>query len=225
MPKREKPANDRRREDLQRFITGRNIKVARWAREAGISEGTIRNFLTKRSSTLTQATADALAGAMGIPTSTIFPSVENVSGKGKAAPNLSFIASSQGGFGAKDLPIIQTVTSAGRMRLDHSRTAQLTERPEYLRRVRTAYALQIQDTSMSPAFEPGWLIYVDPTDTAKSGDNVVATLEGGATVIRRLVGKAKGGVTLRQFNPKKDVKVKAAALGSLHCIAGVRYRK
>jgi SOS-response transcriptional repressor LexA len=225
MTKRQKPTNDRRRDDLQRFITERKIKVARWAREAGLSEGTIRNFLTKRSATLTQATADALAAAMGIPTSTIFPSVENVPAKGKAVPNLSFIASNQGGLGAKDLPIIQTSTSAGRMRLDHSRTPRLTERPEYLRRVRTAYALRIQDTSMSPAFEPEWLIYVDPTDTAKPGDNVVATLDGGGTVIRRLVRKSKAGVTLRQFNPKKDVQVKAPALVSLHCIAGVRYRK
>lgn len=223
MTKRQKSTNDRRRDDLQRFITERNIKVARWAREAGLSEGTIRNFLTKRSSTLTQATADALAAAMGIPTSTIFPSVENVQGKG--APKLSFIASSQGGVGAKDLPIIQTAGSAGRLRLDHSRTPRLTERPEYLRRVQTAYALRIEDTSMSPAFEPGWLIYVDPTDTAKPGDNVVATSAVGGTVIRRLVRKSKAGVTLRQFNPKKDVQVKASALASMHCIAGVRYRK
>ena len=223
MTKRQKPTNDRRRDDLQRFISERNIKVARWAREADLSEGTIRNFLTKRSSTLTQATADALAAAMEIPTSTIFPSVENV--QGKAAPKLSFVASNQGGFGAKDLPIIQTAGSAGRMRLDHSRAPRLTERPEYLRRVRTAYALLIQDKSMSPAFEPDWLIYVDPADTAKPGDNVVATLDGGGTVIRRLVRKSKAGVTLRQFNPNKDVQVKAPALLSLHCIAGVRYRK
>ncbi len=211
-----------RRQDLQRFIIARQIKVARWANEAGISEGTIRNFLTKRSSTLTQATVDALAAAMGIATSVIFPSVEKAE-KGRS-PNLTFMSKSQGGFGAKDLPIVETAKAAFGVRLDRERVSKLTERPAYLRRVMTAYALTIPDESMSPAFEPGWLVYVDPTETAEVGDNVIVELTDGRAVIRRLVRKSKTGVTLRQFNPKKDMQIKADQLASLHCVVGVRYR-
>lgn len=222
MKKKQQTAN-LRRQDLQRFITARKIKVARWAKEAGISEGTIRNFLTKRSETLTQATVDALAAAMGVATAVIFPSVEKAE-KGRS-PNLTFMAKSQGGFGAKDLPIAESKKAGGGVRIDRSKASRLTERPAYLRGVMTAYALSIPDEAMSPAFEPGWLVYVDPTEAAKVGDNVVAELTDGAAVIRRLVRKSKAGVTLRQFNPKKDTQIKTDKLASLHCIAGVRYRR
>ncbi|MCA0200922.1 MAG: helix-turn-helix domain-containing protein [Proteobacteria bacterium] len=221
--KKKQQTTNLRRQDLQRFIAARKIKVARWAKEAGISEGTIRNFLTKRSETLTQATVDALAAAMGIATSVIFPSVEKAE-KGRS-PNLTFMAKSQADFGAKDLPVAATVKISGGMRIDRARVSKLTERPVYLRKIMTAYALSIHDETMSPAFEGGWLVYVDPTETAKVGDNVVAEMTDGRAVIRRLVKKSKTGVTLRQFNPKKDTQVKADKLASLHCIAGVRYRR
>ena len=221
--KKKQQTTNLRRQDLQRFIAARKIKVARWAKEAGISEGTIRNFLTKRSETLTQATVDALAAAMGIATSVIFPSVEKAE-KGRST-NLTFMAKSQADFGAKDLPVAATVKISGGMRIDRARVSKLTERPVYLRKIMTAYALSIHDETMSPAFEGGWLVYVDPTETAKVGDNVVAEMTDGRAVIRRLVKKSKTGVTLRQFNPKKDTQVKADKLASLHCIAGVRYRR
>jgi SOS-response transcriptional repressor LexA len=221
--KKKQQTTNLRRQDLQRFITARKIKVARWAKEAGISEGTIRNFLTKRSETLTQATVDALAAAMGVATSVIFPSVEKAE-KGRS-PNLTFMPKSQGGFGAKDLPVVEPVKIAGGVRIDRARVSRLTERPAYLRRVMTAYALRIHDEAMSPAFETGWLIYVDPSEAAKVGDNVVAELTDGRMMIRRLVRKSKAGVTLRQFNPKKDTQIKADKLASLHCVAGVRYRR
>lgn len=224
MKKRQQAANDKRRTDLQRFITARKIKVARWAREAGISEGTIRNFLTKRSSTLTQATVDALVAAIGVPVAAIFPSMEKAQGRQDASA-LTFLSKSAAGFGAKDLPILPTVKAGGGVKLDHRRAAPLTERPEYLRRVKTAYALRITDETMSPAFEKGWLAYVDPTEKVKAGDNVVVELVTGQVVVRRLAGRSKGGVTLRQFNPKKDSEIKSASVASLHCIAGVRYRK
>jgi SOS-response transcriptional repressor LexA len=214
-----------RRRDLQRFITVRKIKVAPWAKAAGVSEGTIRNFLTKRSATLTQATVDALVAAIGVPAAVIFPSSEKMQTRKGTMAAPTFMADGRGGSGAKDLPIIPLAKAGGGQRLNHARASRLTERPEYLARVKTAYALEIIDATMSPAFERGWLVYVDPTETAKVGDNVVATFTDGASLVRRLVRKSKAGVTLRQFNPRKDSETKAASLASLHVIAGVRYRK
>jgi SOS-response transcriptional repressor LexA len=216
--------SDLRRRDLETFIAARGLKVARWAREAGISEGTIRNFLMKRSETLTQATVDALAMAVGVAASVIFPS-HDAKRKGGRASNLTFLVKSHGSLGARNLPIIHAVRSGAGLKLDRGHTARLTERPAYLRGVKSSYALRILDRSMSPAFEPGWLVYVDPSAAAKPGDNVVAELGDGTALVRRLVRKAKAGVVLRQFNPKKDTEVKAARLGALHAIAGVRYRK
>jgi SOS-response transcriptional repressor LexA len=219
------PTSDIRRRDLQRFIEARKIKVARWAKEAGISEGTVRNFLTKRSATLTQATVDALAAALGVATAAIFPSVEGGSARKGRKPNLTLVSENVGNLGAKDLPIVPSAAAGGRMRLDHRKAARMTERPEYLRRIKTAYAFQIADGLMSPAFERGWLVYVDPTEAPKVGDNVVANFTDGSSAVRRLVRKSKTGAILRQFNPRKDAETKAASLASLHVIAGVRYRK
>jgi len=214
-----------RRRDLQRFITSRKIKVAPWATAAGVSEGTIRNFLTRRSATLTQATVDALVAAIGIPAAVIFPSTERSLSRKKSAAPPTFMAEGRGGFGAKDLPIITSASADGAQRLKRARASRLTERPEYLARIKSAYALEIRDTAMSPAFERGWLVFVDPTETAKAGDNVVATFADGSSVVRRLVRKSRSGIVLRQFNPRKDFEAKAASLSSLQVIAGVRYRK
>ena len=214
-----------RRRDLQNFIKARKIKVARWAREAGVSEGTIRNFLTKRSATLTQATVDALVAVARLPAAVIFPSIEKAQARkaGSAAP--TFLAISRAGFGAKDLPVVPMVRGKGGFRLKQDAPARLTERPEYLRKIKTAYAFTIADEAMSPAFEQGWLAYVDPTATAAAGDNVVATFADGTSLVRRLVKTSKAGLVLRQFSPRKDLEVKSAQLASLHTIAGVRYQK
>jgi lambda repressor-like predicted transcriptional regulator len=207
--------NESRRRDLERFIVSRGIKVARWARQAGISEGTIRNFLMKRSSTLTQATVDALVAAIGVPPAVIFPSAERAQGQ-ETASRITFMSRSRGALDAKDLPV---APPAGK------RTRRFTERPEYLKRAKDAFALRIDDSSMSPAFERGWLAYVDPAGRAKAGDNVVVELADGRVLVRRLVRKTRTRVVLRQYSPKKDVEVKAADLDALYAIAGVRYRK
>lgn len=222
MTKRHRMASEDRRRDLQQFIDAHDITVSRWAKEAGISEGTVRNFLAGRSETLTQATVEALAEALDVTASAIFPSQEKRRGRKGTRDALTFIAKSPGGFGAKDLPIMGTVQTGGRGLARG--TATVTERPAYLKGIKTAYALGLRDPMMSPAFEPGWLVYVDPTENAKAGDNVVVHHVDGAVMVRRLVRRTKTEVVLRQFNPRKDTRFPAAEVASLHCIAGVRYR-
>lgn len=216
--------SDRRRLELERFIAARGLKVAPWARKAGVSEGTIRNFLMKRSATLTQATVDALAMAIGVAASVIFPS-HDAKQNGARAAKLTFLAKSHATPGARNLPIVHAVSEDGALRIDHGRIPRLTERPAYLRGVKAAYALAILDRSMAPALEKGALVYVDPSARARAGDNVVVELEGGKASVRRLVRKSAARVVLRQFNPRKDVSTKAADLVSLHVIVGVRYRR
>jgi len=220
--RRKKPVlgAESRRRDLQRFIDDYKIKVSPWAKAAGISEGTVRNFLAKRSETLTQATVDALARAAGVAVATIFKSsAQTLKGKKARGATLKFMAKPVGALGAKDLPI---AVKGPRGRL---KPKGFTARPDYLRGIEAAYALPVDDSSMSPAFEPGWLAYVDPTALAKAGDNVVAVFANGATALRRLVRTGKAGTTLRQFNPRIDSAHKPREIAVLHCVAGVRYRR
>jgi hypothetical protein len=60
-------ADDTLRNALRRFMEMKTLTVAGWAREAGLSEGTLRNFLAGKSDTLTHASLAALASAAKQP--------------------------------------------------------------------------------------------------------------------------------------------------------------
>lgn len=57
------------RSALRSFMERRGLKAATWCKSAGIPEGTLRNFLTGRSNTLTHATLFALAMAQAVTVS------------------------------------------------------------------------------------------------------------------------------------------------------------
>ncbi len=63
--------SDQLRESLRRFMEFKDYSVAEWARNAGIAEGTLRNFLAGTSETLTHATLAALARAAVQPIAAI----------------------------------------------------------------------------------------------------------------------------------------------------------
>ena len=58
---------DRLREGLSRFLKSRRLTISGWCQRAGITEGTLRSFLSGRSKTLTHATLAALAYAAREP--------------------------------------------------------------------------------------------------------------------------------------------------------------
>lgn len=58
-------ANDLVRRALRNVMDVRKLNANKWAKLSGISEGTIRNFLSGRSETLTISTLDKLADAAG----------------------------------------------------------------------------------------------------------------------------------------------------------------
>ena len=64
-------AGEQLRKALRRFMEMKHLTVAGWAREADLSEGTLRNFLAGTSDTLTHATLAALAGAARQPVSAL----------------------------------------------------------------------------------------------------------------------------------------------------------
>jgi Cro/C1-type helix-turn-helix DNA-binding protein len=66
-----KEQSDRLRAALRRFMEFKDYSVAEWARNAGIAEGTLRNFLAGTSETLTHATLAALARAASQPIAAI----------------------------------------------------------------------------------------------------------------------------------------------------------
>ena len=96
-------------------------------------------------------------------------------------------------------------------------------RPETLRGVAEAYAVRVHDESMSPRYEPGTVLLVDPFRQPKSGDNVVIQLTDGQAFVKVLVRRAAGIVACAQFNPKKTIEYKQSKVKSLHLVVGVDY--
>jgi phage repressor protein C with HTH and peptisase S24 domain len=123
--------------------------------------------------------------------------------------------------GPRDLPILGYV-KAGQVGLfiDQGERQGVTVRPEALRDVRTAYAVRVHDTSMSPAFEPGYVLHVDPTRPVKAGDNVVIQTTDGQAFIKRLTRRTERVLICEQFNPREPMEFKPSKVRSIHMVVG-----
>jgi len=123
--------------------------------------------------------------------------------------------------GPRDLPILGYV-KAGQVGLfiDQGERQGVTMRPEALRDVRTAYAVRVHDSSMSPAFEPGYVLHVDPTRPVKPGDNVVIQTTDSQAFIKRLVRRTERVIICEQFNPREPMEFKPAKVSAIHMVVG-----
>lgn len=73
-----------------------------------------------------------------------------------------------------------------------------------------AYALFVENLSMSPRFEPGDLIYVNPARPARPGDYVIIQVQNGENTereayIKKLLRRTEKGVVCEQYNPSATV--------------------
>jgi SOS-response transcriptional repressor LexA len=232
---------EKRRDQLRRFMAAHELKARPWALAAGLkSDGTIRNFLKGITGTLTQATVERLARAAKVPVSAIFPDAlaadgsvamadihNNVNTKGLVATRksgaVSFLPDRHPTL-ARDLPI-RGHTKAGKegFFIDQGETWGFAMRPETLRGVAEAYAVRVHDESMSPRYEPGTVLLVDPFRQAKPGDNVIIQLSDGQAFVKVLLRRGGGVVACSQFNPKKTIEYKQTKVKSIHLVVGVDY--
>jgi len=100
---------------------------------------------------------------------------------------------------------------------DHLATSYV-ERPWFLLGRPDAYAIYVYDSSMSPAFEHGHLVYVDPTRPVSAGDDVVIQTDQDRAFIKRLVRRTASEVACKQFNPAKTVRFKPENIKAIHKI-------
>ncbi len=234
-----------RRRQLKAFMEQNGLKARPWAIAAGLrSDGTIRNFLKGITGSLTQNTVERLARAAHVPVSAIFPDAPfdgaahstgvatvdihtNADTKqlvaGRNVPAVSFLQDRRPGL-ARDLPI-RGHTKAGKegFFIDQGETWGFAMRPETLRGVAEAYAVRVHDDSMSPRYEPGTVLLVDPFRAPKPGDNVIIQLTDGQAFVKVLQRRAAGIVACGQFNPKKTIEYKQSRVKSVHLVVGVDY--
>lgn len=96
-------------------------------------------------------------------------------------------------------------------------------RPDYLRRVRDAFAAYMVGESMLPRYRPGQLLFLNPHRPPKSGDGVVVVLTDDAVLIKEWVRQDHGDVVLREYQPEmKEFTVPAANVRVVHTVVGLQ---
>lgn len=226
-------AAQKRREELQRFITARDLKVKPWAKKAKVSNGSVRNFLMGRSKTLTQATVDALAAAADATATDIFPSLSKMAQPqrddvlrknselmvaGKNPPGIPLsrenVLSDQ-----KDLPILgHAKGGSDAYFIDNGEIAGYTMRPKLLDGVKGAYAIEVWDRSMEPALKHGRYAAVHPFAQIEPGDEVVIQLHDGQALVKELVRRLAKEWLFRQHNPPEEIRIAKDKVKAVHLI-------
>lgn len=114
--------------------------------------------------------------------------------------------------GERDIPIMGTTVGGndGEFYLNGDPVDYVRRMPGIARR-KNVFGVYIQNTSMSPRYEPGDLVYASPSPPARPGDDILielAPMEGeraGPSYIKRLVRRSGTRVVCQQFNPAGEV--------------------
>ena len=93
--------------------------------------------------------------------------------------------------------------------------------PANLAGMKDAYAIYVVGDEMSPRYEPGWLLHVNPHKPASPGRDVVITMRDGARLIRRVIRGSDGVLELHQLNPEATVCMARDDIVACDLIVGV----
>ena len=119
----------------------------------------------------------------------------------------------------RDVPVLGTASGSvlggrkGAMQLT-SDIIDYVRRPPGLATTTDAYALYIENTSMVPKFEPGDLIYVNPSRPSRPGDHVVIQVRNSEhaeteTYIKKLLRRSASELLCEQYNPHSEIRFKS----------------
>jgi SOS-response transcriptional repressor LexA len=149
-------------------------------------------------------------------------------------------ASSDGGFVAKavdiagrgrvarDLPIYgSAMGGADGSFAMNGEVMDYAERPPALAGSQSAYGIYVQGDSMSPRFEAGWLLHVNPTRPVRRGDNVVVQLQADdpddapLAYVKMFEARTPSLLIVVQFNPRMELSWPIDRVVSVHRIVGI----
>ncbi len=86
--------------------------------------------------------------------------------------------------------------------------------------VREAFALEVNDISMSPRYEPGEIVYLAPNRwPGRNQDCVVVTVEGQG-LLKRFTRRDVATIRLHQLNPDHDIDIPLADVAEIHSVVG-----
>lgn len=86
--------------------------------------------------------------------------------------------------------------------------------------VRDAFALEVNDISMSPRYEPGEIVYLAPNRWPSRDQDCVVVTKEGQGLLKRYVRRDQEKITLFQLNPAQDIEVRLEDLDAIHTVVG-----
>lgn len=132
------------------------------------------------------------------------------------------------GSSLRDLPVHGSAVGGvdGSFEMN-GQVVEYVERPPSLGGARNAYGIYVQGESMSPRFEPGWLVLVNPSRPIRKGDNVVIQLKGPdehappLAYLKVFESRTPNNLIVRQFNPARMLEWPLSDVISVHRVVGV----
>lgn len=174
---------ERLRKALRDFMTGRNLVRTTWCKAAGVSESSVRWFLSGRTRSLNDATYRKLAANQNVPIAVL---------RGEEAGERDIPIRSYVGAGAEIVPF------QGDEAVDY-----VTVPAGLAPLVGGGY--RVKGDSMVPMFHDGDVIFPEPHPAPpekRIGSVVIADLKDGRRLVKKLIrGSKRGRYTLLSVNP------------------------
>jgi phage repressor protein C with HTH and peptisase S24 domain len=121
----------------------------------------------------------------------------------------------------RDLPVMGAVKGGSEgFYFNEGEAKEFVERPANLRGVSNGLALYVDGDSMEPRYFAGELLYVNPNRPLTKNCFVAVELADGQGLIKQFLRRSDDEVVLRQFNPPKDIHLKAGDVRKIHRITG-----
>ena len=124
-----------------------------------------------------------------------------------------------------NLPVFGMPTLCGRGVYISNKFASTTERPDYLKESPNAYACFVVGNFMQPRFNPGALIYVDPSKKVVMEDEVLISSyhkDQEFAEIKCLISEEDDHFLCGTYDTDETTKYKKSEVGRLHSIVGMR---
>jgi SOS-response transcriptional repressor LexA len=121
----------------------------------------------------------------------------------------------------RDLPVMGAVKGGSEgFYFNEGEAKEFVLRPANLAGVSNAFALYVYGDSMEPRYFAGEILYVNPNRPITRNCFVAVELNDGQGLIKQFVSRSDTTVVLRQFNPRKEIRLPARDVKRIYRITG-----
>jgi phage repressor protein C with HTH and peptisase S24 domain len=121
----------------------------------------------------------------------------------------------------RDLPVLGAVKGGSEgFYFNDGEAKEFVERPANLKGAFNGFALYVDGDSMEPRYFAGELLYVNPNRPVTKHCFVAVELADGQGLIKQFVRRTDQEVVLHQFNPARDIVLKADEVKRIYRITG-----